>query len=217
MARHSASSRIPGWFNLDAYSQLSGLDASGWLKVLVDLQMILECDASYFIDEAADGALAIDVIEDMFIQFQLGSSREGYDSIKEKYKADPAVYNFGTTQSLSNWTVARMGATLELLDGGRQFMGAMRRLVARDVRRDYVGYRRAYQRLDALESFAQKPFFVALRDSSLQSDSGKALTTNRAISVDMSAPDDIILSDFKSWLAEMRKLEHHRAARRSFT
>ena len=76
MVRHTASSRIPGWFNLEAYSQLPVLDASGWLKVLVDLHMILECDAADFVDETADGALAMDVIEDMFTQFQLGSSRD---------------------------------------------------------------------------------------------------------------------------------------------
>lgn len=217
MVRHTASSRIPGWFNLEAYSQLPVLDASGWLKVLVDLHMILECDAADFVDETADGALAMDVIEGMFTQFQLGSSRDVYDWLKEKYAVDPAVYDFGTTQSLNNWTVARMGATLERLDRGKEFMRGMRRLVDQDLRRDYKGLNRAHRRLDAFRDFSEQPFFVALRDSTLRSDSGKALTTNRAISVDMSAPDDIILADFKSWLGEMRKLEHHRAARRSFT
>lgn len=35
MARPKPASRIPDWFNLDAYDRLSGLDANGWLTVAV--------------------------------------------------------------------------------------------------------------------------------------------------------------------------------------
>lgn len=217
MARNKATSRIPSWFNLAAYDDLSGMDASGWLKVLEDLLILLGYEQADFVDEDSGETLAMDILEDAFVQFQAGSSRHGFGRRMQKYVVDPSVYDFGTTRSLSIWTVARMGATLEHLEDGRKFMGAMRRLVNQEQKGGYAALQRAHSRLRAFEEFSDKPFFVALRDSSLRNDSGNALTTNRAISVDMSAPDDILLADFKNWLVEMRKLEHHRAARRSFT
>ncbi|MGH8036508.1 MAG: DUF6387 family protein [Stenotrophomonas sp.] len=219
MARNKAHSRVPSWFNLAAYDRLAGMDAAGWLEVLEALLMLLDSDVEDLVGHASGSTPDLSELEKPFLRFQANPSRGRLNRWKRKYSVNPAAYEFGTTRSLSIGVVARMGATLEHLEGGKKFMRDMRLLVRNEQQEEYsfVGMRRAYERLGASLELSATPFFVALRESSLRGDSGPGLTTNRAISVDMSAPDDIIVEDFRSWLAEMRKLEHHRAARRRFT
>jgi len=217
MARRSKESPIPTWFDLQSYVYLADLDSAGWLKLLVQLRMLFECAS---MDRGEFGAEDPEDIEDylanLFIAFQQGSDRDGLDWHRDRYTDDAQSYGFGSVQSLSVGVVARMGATAELIEGGKEISGIYRRVVRAENRGDYAAWRKCDKELEQYEDQMSVPYFVALRDSTLKRESGSALTSNRAVAIDLNVPDDAIISDLKRWLAEMRKLEHHRAAKRSF-
>ncbi|HGM5918698.1 TPA: DUF6387 family protein [Stenotrophomonas maltophilia] len=217
MARPKPASRIPDWFNLDAYSHLSELDANGWLRVVSGLRMLLDEIPDLYRTGDDDSDLDLEELEEVFVGFQEDEGRGWADWKKQEYVVDEAVFDFGSVQSLSNWTVAHMGATLDYIEKGPELLVGMRTAVELEAKKEFKAARKAFQSIDYLEEFSSTPFFVSLRDSRQNSGSGVGLPRRRALSVNMRAPDEILRKDFDRWLRAMRALQGHQAAKKSFT
>ncbi|MCO7456840.1 DUF6387 family protein [Stenotrophomonas maltophilia] len=215
MARKASGKGIPSWFELEKYNYLSDLDAAGWLLLLDRLIPLMKIRVPDEITgEGRDGAVRL--LTERFIALQEGKFSTGRSWRVRSYLRPIHGFGFGTVQALDNHAVAWMGATLARLPGGEKFMRSLKQAEDARMAGDYSKANRLGRRLGDQREFGDKPFFVTLRDSDLLSERGSSLTPNRAISVRLSAPDDIIVEDFKRWLADMRKLDHHVAAKRSF-
>ncbi|WP_414576839.1 DUF6387 family protein [Stenotrophomonas sp. FR024] len=217
MARPKPASRIPDWFNLDAYDRLSGLDANGWLTVVSGLRQLLDETPEFYRIDDEDAGVSLGELEATFISFQEDEGMGWADWKKQDYAVDKDAFNFGSVQSLSNWTVAHMGATLEHIRNGPELLAGIRTAVELESKREFKEARKALKAMESLDEFANTPFFVSLRDSREASGSGVGLPRRRTLSVNMRAPDEILRKDFDRWLQAMRALQGHQAAKKSFT
>ncbi|WP_336357404.1 hypothetical protein, partial [Stenotrophomonas muris] len=172
MARPKPASRIPDWFNLDAYDRLSGLDANGWLTVVSGLRQLLDETPEFYRIDDEDAGVSLEELEATFISFQEDEGMGWADWKKQDYAVDKDAFNFGSVQSLSNWTVAHMGATLDHIENGPELLVGMRTAVELETKKEFKAARKAFQSIDYLEEFSSTPFFVSLRDSRQNSGSG---------------------------------------------
>lgn len=217
MPRPKPASRIPDWFKLEAYDRLSCLDANGWLTVVSALRLLLDEIPDFYRNDDDDADLNLEELETTFISFQEDEGKGWADWKKEDYAVDRDAFDFGSVQSLSNWTVAHMGATLSHIPNGTELLAGVKKAVALEGAREFRAARKAAQDLESLDEFANTPFFISLRDSRHLSASGLSLPRRRTLSVNMRAPDEILRKDFDRWLQAMRALQGHQAAKKPFT
>lgn len=217
MARPKSANRIPAWFNLEAYDRLSGLDANGWLVSVSDLRMLLDEIPDLYRTGDDEFDLDLEELEEVFVRFQGGGSRGRSDWRKQDYVVDKKAFDFGSVQSLSNWTVAHMGATLAHIPNGPELRAGVQMAVDFEAKRAFKEARKAAQALDSLDEFASTPFFISLRDSRQLSASVAELPRRRTLSVNLRAPDEILRKDFDRWLQAMRSVQGHEAAKKPFT
>ncbi|KOO80414.1 DUF6387 family protein [Stenotrophomonas pavanii] len=216
MARTKSASRIPDWFDLNAYGDLTDFATEDWLNLLVELSIV--SDVSEILHSVVEDDAEHRVeLEKMFSNLQKSLGRQGHEWWKEKYASNPEVYAFGSVASITNWTVAQMAARLEQLEGSQDLVRSSRRVIECELSADYEAWLEAKDQVRTYEEFGRIPFFVALRDSPEFAKSALPLTNNRAVAIDLSVPDATIRQDFDKWLAAMRQLDSHRAAKRPFS
>lgn len=216
MASTKSASRIPTWFDLNAYDDLTGFATENWLNLIVELSIV--SDVSEILHSVVEDDAEHRVeLEKMFSTLQKSLGRQGHEWWKEKYASNPEIYAFGSVASITNWTVAQMAARLEKLEGSQELVGSSRRVIECELSADYEAWLEAKEQVRTYEEFGRIPFFVALRDSPEFAKSALPLTNNRAVAIDLSVPDATIRQDFDKWLAAMRQLDSHRAAKRPFS
>ena len=225
MARKIASGNVPKWFNISKFDYLKDLGAPGWAKVL----RVLLPTASYSVeslleDFADEGMTRLEVANEFFADF-LAYSPEGPlweerwgPVYLRRFPEVPERFQFRSVSSLSVEVVAYMAALTSRLDHGLSELQLQKwRLKAQNGESGRAPKSvEAYLKSDERQEFAERPFFLAVRESPLKGDGAESLTANRAISVNMSLPDEMILEDFKEWLRAVRLLKFHAAAPKKF-
>lgn len=208
---------VPAWFKLDRMAHLRDLGASGWAKSLRAVLSLLSMKVENIVEEDGDDiSSAIDRLFDEFLSDWLTDP----DWSIVRFPIDPQNFRFRGVKALDVQVVARMAATLTRIDGGKEAINCMSAIV--DIENGDSNKRgnnkvRQYMRNEDNKKFLHKPFFLAVHSGKIKSDSGKALTPHRAISVNMELPDSILIEDFREWLSATRALALHRAAAKAYT
>lgn len=192
---------LPKWFRLADYDHLRDLGSAGWASVIERL-LILQ---SLSVGDLERHHMELD---EVFSEAITPPLSQVPDYVLLKYRCDPSRLRFRGVSSLSNSEVSYMALMFEQLPFGRK---AVR--FARAVQKYKTGGKISVAD-DALFDFVRQPFFMSLLDEGLVDQ--KALTPNRAISVNMELPDALLVEDFKEWLSAARDLDLHKAARKAF-
>ena len=99
MARTKSASRIPDWFDLNAYGDLADFATEDWLNLIVELSIV--SDVSEILHSVVEDDAEHRVeLEKMFSNLQKSLGRQGHEWWKEKYASNPEVYAFGSEQSM---------------------------------------------------------------------------------------------------------------------
>ena len=180
---------LPAWFLGQDFSFLKNASAQMWCSVLghlLNLQALLKFRGSSRVREAFDALLPIPIIE--------VAREESY-----RYKIDPETFRFRGVAAMTNVDVA-------------QFAEGVKNWSLMSKLQEALTDRREMADLPtALYDFANAPHFKSVEENG----SDMRLIPRRAITVDLSLPDQVLIEDFKRWLQASRELpsQSYRAPR----
>lgn len=212
--KRSDGSGIPRWFALSNYDHLSSMDATGWTRVVADLALARQEDTSlYFEGLDRDDRLA--VADKLFSGLATDRSAKFAEHVIRSHRDAEHNLKFGGVWSLDNGVVARMAATLAHFPEGPRAIESMSDILSRVLHREPLP-ERTHRLLRKHGGFLRKPYFLTLREASLFQNTEVASTPNRAVSVNLELPDEILIEDFRRWLRQVRELDKQPVAPRPF-
>ncbi len=202
---------MPSWFDLANFDYLKSLGAKDWASVITYLRWRGEDDFISYL-QGPDCDFSID---EVFAQPLLPEEEEEDDAIRNRilqyrYGTDPAKFMFRGVAALTNSVVSYLADEIRSIPEAAFLQG---KRVARGGKKRGKPFHLTPEQ----ESYAGRPFFLTLQEVITVRGDPEPLTCNRAISVNMSLPDDMLVDDFRDWLKASRSLSFHKAAPKVFT